>query len=569
MTGAVDGHFVSFSADYGLLNTGTKRAEGIVDRGSRRMAASFDQLSVMGGRFAAGFASFFVVDKLVDVGMAAVNAASDVEEMQSKFNVVFAELSGQASAFAEVQAEAVGRAVSEYKGYLSSLQDTFVPMGFARDEAFELAKGLSALGVDLASFNNTTDPEAINSLTSALVGNHEAVRKYGVQITEASLKQALLDQGFKGNVANASEQQKVLARLSIILRSTSDAQGDAARTAEGFANQSKRLKGELKSLGEDIGKDVLPWITEMTKSLGNGIKMFRDFYKEVQTRDFSSAFGGDDNPFANTDAAKQLADLASLRGAIDQTREGLDEYGAKVKEKNADEASGLSESEALYARVEQAIANMFSQLESGTDSAKAARDELTNADNWRIGTTIEMDPAYQADLAVAKQEFAVLQQFGSAISSRLTQGFSDFAKGSKTAFKDMAKALLVDLATILFKAIAVKAVLSALGLPTSDSKFAPSAGGSSSGIGQNIFGGAQSLTGGASVSSVQSAVASAGISTASVPVTGPTYIYQIDAKGADVGAKERVEEALIASQNQPSAVEQVSSYRDRFPTGGV
>ena len=39
----------------------------------------------------------------------------------------------------------------------------------------------------------------------------------------------------------ATQQQKVMARLAIILAGTSAAQGDAARTADGFANQLKRL----------------------------------------------------------------------------------------------------------------------------------------------------------------------------------------------------------------------------------------------------------------------------------------------------------------------------------------
>lgn len=565
MTGSVDGHFVSFSADYSLLNAGTKRAESVVDRGSRRMASSFDQLSTLGARFAAGFAGFFVVDKFIDVGRAAVEAASDVEEMESKFNVVFGQLNSEADQFARSQSDAVGRAVSEYKGYLASLQDTFVPMGFARDQAFELSKGLSALGVDLASFNNTTDSEAINSLTSALVGNHEAVRRYGIQITEASLKQALLDQGFQGNTQSATEQQKVLARMSIILSSTSDAQGDAARTADSYANASKRLDASLLGLQEDIGAEVLPALARLKTAMAEGIESFRLWRQNIDLSVFKTLPGpigdvargvsGINEALTRNQAAAEAT--KALRGAIM-------ENGQAVKDGN----SAVSESDAVYARLNEQLKNMFSTLEAGPEKIKKVTDPLTNPDNWRVGTSIEIDPAYQQDLQIAQQEFGLLQQAGNAISSRLSSGFQAFASGSKVAFGDLAKSLLADLSTILFKAIAVKAVLSALGLPGAGASFAPTAGGSSTGIGQAIFGGVQSLTGGSSVASVQSAVATASGATGgtSVPSTGTTIIYQIDATGADVGAKERVEAALVAAQNQPSAVEQVGAQSERFPT---
>ena len=50
-------------------------------------------------------------------------------------------------------------------------------MGFVRSEAKELSKGLSQLAIDVASFNNATDAEVMQAFQSAIVGNHETVRK--------------------------------------------------------------------------------------------------------------------------------------------------------------------------------------------------------------------------------------------------------------------------------------------------------------------------------------------------------------------------------------------------------
>ena len=73
----------------------------------------------------------------------------------------------------------------------STVQDTFVPLGFARNEASDLSVQLTKLAVDVASFNNASDTETMRAFQSAIVGNHETVRRFGIVITEATLQQEL------------------------------------------------------------------------------------------------------------------------------------------------------------------------------------------------------------------------------------------------------------------------------------------------------------------------------------------------------------------------------------------
>ena len=205
---------------------------------------------------------------LAGVAGAAIKTASDAEEMQSKFQSVFKGLSDETGKWAEQQADDLNRSQYAFKGYLAQLQDTFVPMGIARNKAADLSKEVMSLGVDLASFNNEAEPEVINNLTSALVGNHEAVRKFGVVITESSLKQELFNMGIKGGTKAASEQEKMMARLNIIMDSTKDAQGDAARTSGSFANQMRGLKADLEETAVEIGQHLIP----IAQDLINAVK---------------------------------------------------------------------------------------------------------------------------------------------------------------------------------------------------------------------------------------------------------------------------------------------------------
>ena len=200
-----------------------------------------------------------------------LRAASDAQELRSQFEAVFRGLTGEARQWAEAHADVVGRSSLDIEQYLATLQDTFVPLGFARREAFAFSRVLTQLGVDLASFKNAAEPETIDLLTSAIVGNHEAVRRFGVIITEATLNQELMNAGIAGGVRAADEQQKVLARLRIIIRSTADAQGDAARTADQHANRVRALTGDWRDFQVLFGSSLIP-------TARTGIQLLRELF---------------------------------------------------------------------------------------------------------------------------------------------------------------------------------------------------------------------------------------------------------------------------------------------------
>lgn len=192
-----------------------------------------------------------------------VGIASMAEETQAKFNTVFRGMEDETNEWALRFGKSVGRARQDVKAWMAGLQDTFVPLGFARAEAAEMSRALVKLGVDVASFNNRADDEVLRAFTSALVGNHEAVRSFGVSITETALKLEAQRQGIKKNWQDMTNYEKVMLRLKLLQDGTTDAQGDAIRTAGSYANQVKRLRANLKNLGEDIGNILLPAWTDM------------------------------------------------------------------------------------------------------------------------------------------------------------------------------------------------------------------------------------------------------------------------------------------------------------------
>lgn len=201
-----------------------------------------------------------------------IKRASDVQETVSMFEAVFKEQTEAAEKWANDTAKALNRSKVSIQGWMASLQDTFVPLGFARDEAMALSQQLTQLGIDLASFKNVAEGETLDLLTSAIVGNHEAVRRFGIILTEATVKQEMANMGYVKGGKVAESFAKVMARVSIIMRSSADAQGDAARTADSFANSLRGMLASVDELVVALGGAFLPAMTDLVIHLKDILK---------------------------------------------------------------------------------------------------------------------------------------------------------------------------------------------------------------------------------------------------------------------------------------------------------
>lgn len=217
---------------------------------------------------AAGVATAAFLATSAAVGKRLVQVAAEAEAVGGKFDVVFGEFAENQRAITDELAETLGRSVVDLQKFQSSFQDTFVPFGFARDEAAKLSARLTELSVDLASFNDVQDADAAADLQTALVGNVEVMRKYGVVINQTTLEQELLRSGMADSIAEATEQEKLLARLNLIIAGTADAQGDAVRTQDEFNNQMKRAQGAIKDASVALGTELIITIQEAVEELG-------------------------------------------------------------------------------------------------------------------------------------------------------------------------------------------------------------------------------------------------------------------------------------------------------------
>ena len=229
---------------------------------------------------ALGVAFLAAMYATVRLGRSFIDAASMAEETKSKFGAVFKEVSEEAQGMADDIAGALGRNSTEVMGFMATLQDTFVPMGIARDKAMDLSAGVASLAYDLASFNPelSSAKEAIEALTSGLVGNHETFRRFGVVVDEATIEADMLAQGIEKVNGSYTQQDKIMSRLRQVLKGTADAHGDLIKTADSWFNSTEAIKSKIQELREEMGVRLIAAMQDAIQEMG-GVAVILEFVR--------------------------------------------------------------------------------------------------------------------------------------------------------------------------------------------------------------------------------------------------------------------------------------------------
>lgn len=248
--------------------------------------------------FAVAAGSAFAAAGIANLGAEAVGLASDLGEAAGAAETIF------------------GQGFSNLESVLS---DSAKSMGLNRVEALDLANGYGVLfghltdaeratatldatarAADVGSMFND-DPAAVAAaFTSAINGSSETVRKYGIDTSDAALKQYALEEGIGAANGALTEAEKKFIRHKIIMRDSEIAAGNFADTSGGLANQQRILSAQFDEVKIKLGEKLLPvvvgvagfmldnFLPTVTKiggyledTLGPVINTVADFFKET------------------------------------------------------------------------------------------------------------------------------------------------------------------------------------------------------------------------------------------------------------------------------------------------
>lgn len=215
--------------------------------------------------FVAGAAAAYGAQKLVTD---AVGSAVDLGEQLNKTAVVFRGPGAQAiESWSKTTATALGMSQRQALEAAGVFGNMLVPMGFARGKAADMSKSMVGLASDMASFNNASPDETLQALRSGLAGETEPLRRFGVFLSDARLKQQAMSMGLYEGKGVLDANAKAQATYALIVKDTKDAQGDFQRTSSSLANQQRILKAQYEQTAASIGKYLIPVITWLIKNL--------------------------------------------------------------------------------------------------------------------------------------------------------------------------------------------------------------------------------------------------------------------------------------------------------------
>ena len=197
---------------------------------------------------------------LTAAAIPAIKAASDLNETVSKTGVIFGDAAKEVLAFGETTAKTLGISKTAALDAAATFGVFGKAAGLTGSNLATFSTDFTTLAADLASFNNTTPEDAILAIGAALRGEAEPIRRYGVLLNDAALKQEALNLGIYDGSGALTAQQKVLAAQAVIYKQTGDAQGDFERTSGGLANQQRILSASIQDTQAAIGKALLPVI---------------------------------------------------------------------------------------------------------------------------------------------------------------------------------------------------------------------------------------------------------------------------------------------------------------------
>lgn len=217
-----------------------------------------------------GAVSFsMIANQVKDFGLECANIASDLVEVQNVVESSFGSMSNKVEQFAQTSIQTMGISELSAKQTASTYMAMGNSMGIAQQNSAEMALQITQLSADMASFYNVTQDMAATALKSIWTGETEALKSYGIVMTEANLQEYALAQGIKTKYSEMSQAEKVALRYNYVLSTTNQLQGDFVKTSGSYANQVKILGENFDQMKGKIGESIIGGLTPFANALNS------------------------------------------------------------------------------------------------------------------------------------------------------------------------------------------------------------------------------------------------------------------------------------------------------------
>ena len=274
---------------------------------------SFSLASAIGKVYATYWALFRGFRLLGD----AIDISSSLTEVENVVRQTFGQYESLINNFAKTSIEKFGMSELSAKQFASRFQAMGTALDIPQGKMAKMSIRLTELAGDMASFYDVSQEDIAKSLQSVFSGTTAPMRRYGIDLTQATLKEWALKQGLDANISSMTQAQKAMLRYQYVLAHTTNITGDFARTADTWHNQITMLKENFKALGAVVGGGLINAFKPFIKALNAVLQKVISF-AEMVTNALGSIFGW------KYEASKG-AGISGLADDIGSASDGMDD----------------------------------------------------------------------------------------------------------------------------------------------------------------------------------------------------------------------------------------------------
>ncbi len=233
-------------------------------------------------------------------GKEAVETASNLTEVQNIVRTTFGDMTQEVNEFAKNSIKDLGMSELTFKQVASRFQAMGTAMGISSgqvqkatqflqknsemygktaDSMGDMSIELTRLAADMASFYDVAQEDVAEDLASIFTGQTRPLRTYGLDLTEATLKEWAMKNGLDANISSMSQAQKTLLRYQYVLSQTGAAQGDFLKTANTWHNLTTVLSQSFQQFSSIVGEVIInalkPFVAALNSVMGHVITFAR------------------------------------------------------------------------------------------------------------------------------------------------------------------------------------------------------------------------------------------------------------------------------------------------------
>lgn len=276
---------------------------------------SFSLAAALGKLYASYWLLFRAFSKIKD----AIDISSSLTEVENVVRTTFGNYEKLIQDFSKTSIQDFGMSELTAKQVASRFQAMGTAMGFSQGKMADMSLQLTKLTADMASFYDMEQSDVARNLQAVFTGETEPLRKYGLDLTQATLKEWAMKQGIDADISSMTQAEKTMLRYQYVMANTAAAQGDFARTADTWANQIRILKQSFEQLAAIIGGALINAFKPFVRTLNAVMQKVIAFATTV-TNALGSIFGWKFEISAGgladdwSDAAGSAADIADSTG---------------------------------------------------------------------------------------------------------------------------------------------------------------------------------------------------------------------------------------------------------------